>query len=579
MWWGERGRVGAGSAASGICVRAQQEAWRSPPQGCADSAAPPQSVQAVISSRPRVGRVREDPQHPWGGHGAPQRTPKAGTLSLPLSPSAKQSRSLTQPPLPPSLSLQTAALAATATLAAGASPQVCSAGSKKGGTCAAASREFFPGIPKIAYEGPDSTNPLAFKWYNPDEVLAGRPMKDWLRFSVAFWHTLRGDGSDPFGDATKAWPWEDPALSPVDQAKVRMHAMFEFLEKIGVEYWCFHDRDIAPEGATLAESNAWLDEVVAEAEALQAATGKKVLWGTAQLFKHRRYAHGAATSPNATVFAYAAAQVKKAMEVTHRLGGANYVFWGGREGYHTLLNTDLKLELDNLAAFLKAAVAHKKRIGFKGALLLEPKPQEPTKHQYDWDAGSTLGFLRGYGLEKEFSLNIECNHATLAGHSCEHELTLAAAYGALGNVDANTGDPQTGWDTDQFLTDPREATLLAAVILKNGGLAPGGINFDAKLRRESTDVVDLFYGHISGMDAFARGLRNAVAMAEGGELEAAKAARYASYASGLGARIRAGKATFEELEKAALAGGDPADAGLPSGRAELMEIYLNQYTR
>ena len=483
---------------------------------------------------------------------------------------------LSQPPLHP---LQTAALAA-AGLASGATPaHSCSAGSKKGGTCAALSAEFFPGIPKITYEGPDSTNPLAFKYYNADELIAGRPMKDWLRFSVAFWHTLRGDGSDPFGDATKSWPWEDASLSPVDQAKVRMRAMFEFLDKIGVDYWCFHDRDIAPEGESLAQSNAWLDEVVDEAEKLQKATGKKVLWGTAQLFKHRRYAHGAATSPNATVYAYAAAQVKKAMEVTHRLGGANYVFWGGREGYHTLLNTDLKLELDNLATFLKGAVAHKKRIGFKGALLLEPKPQEPTKHQYDWDAGSTLGFLRGYGLEKEFALNIECNHATLAGHSCEHELTLAAAYGALGNVDANTGDAQTGWDTDQFLTDPREATLLASVILKNGGLAPGGINFDAKLRRESTDVVDLFYGHISGMDAFARGLRNAVALREGGEIDAAKAARYSSYSEGLGARIKAGKATFEELEKAALSAEDPAVAGLPSGRAELMEIYLNQYTR
>lgn len=482
-------------------------------------------------------------------------------------------------PLPPSHQAATLALASTGLAAPAA--QTCSAGSGKGSCAAkAGGREFFPGIPKIRYEGPDSTNPLAFKWYNADEVVAGKPMKDWLRFSVAFWHTMRGDGSDPFGDATKAWPWEDAALSPVDQAKVRMHAMFEFLDKIGVDYWCFHDRDIAPEGATLAESNAMLDEVVAEAAALQAATGKKVLWGTAQLFKHKRYAHGAATSPNATVFAYAAAQVKKAMEVTHALGGANYVFWGGREGYHTLLNTDLRLELDNLAAFLKAAVAYKKKIGFKGALLLEPKPQEPTKHQYDWDAATTLGFLRTYGLDKEFALNIECNHATLAGHSCEHELTLASAYGALGNVDANTGDAQTGWDTDQFLTDPKEATLLAAVILKNGGLAPGGINFDAKLRRESTDPVDLFYGHISGMDAFARGLRNAAKMAEDGLIEGFKAGRYASYGSGLGARIRAGKASFEELEKAALAGEDPAAGeGLPSGRAELMEIYLNSYVR
>lgn len=524
-------------------------------------------VQCPWATRRPRGKKAHAPQTRHAG------SARARALD-PLLPLTTTTTSHTPTPKKP----QAAALAAAAT-ASGATPPAqgtCSAGAK---TCSAGG-EFFPGIPKIRYEGPDSTNPLAFKWYNADEVVAGKPMKDWLRFSVAFWHTLRGDGSDPFGDATKRWPWEDPALSEIEQAKVRMAAMFEFLDKIGVDYWCFHDRDIAPEGETLAQSNAWLDEVADVAADLQKKTGKKVLWGTAQLFKHRRWAHGAATSPNATVFAYAAAQVKKAMEVTHRLGGANYVFWGGREGYHTLLNTDLRLELDNMAAFLKMAAAYKKRLGFKGALLLEPKPQEPTKHQYDWDAATTLGFLRTYGLEKEFALNIECNHATLAGHSCEHELTLAAAYGALGNIDANTGDPQTGWDTDQFLTDPKEATLLAAVILKNGGLAPGGINFDAKLRRESTDVVDLFYGHISGMDAFARGLRNAARMAEDGLIDGFKAGRYSSYTEGMGARIRAGKATFEELEKAALAGGDPAEGeGLPSGRAELMEIYLNNYVR
>lgn len=452
---------------------------------------------------------------------------------------------------------------------------------KPAGECSAKGAypgEFFPGIPKIRYEGPDSTNPLAFRYYNADEVVLGKPMKDWLRFSVAFWHTLRGDGSDPFGDGTRAWPWEDAALPPLEVAYRRMRAMFEFLDKLGVDYWCFHDRDIAPEGATLAESNANLAAVVDLAAELQAASGKKVLWGTAQLFKHPRYAHGAATSPNATVYAYAAAQVKAAMDATARLGGENYVFWGGREGYHTLLNTDLGVELDNLAHFLKAAVKYKKRIGFGGTLLLEPKPQEPTKHQYDWDAATTLGFLGHYGLASDFKLNIECNHATLSGHSCEHELTFASLRGALGNIDANTGDAQTGWDTDQFLTDVTEATAVASVILKQGGLAPGGINFDAKLRRESTDLVDLFYAHIGGMDALARGLRNAAAAIEDGTLDAMVAARYSSYTTGIGKRIADGKATFEELEKAALAGGEPAD-GLPSGRAELFENVRSRFIK
>ncbi|KAK9830382.1 hypothetical protein WJX72_011455 [[Myrmecia] bisecta] len=438
--------------------------------------------------------------------------------------------------------------------------------------------EFFPSIKRIAYEGPDSTNPLAFKYYNAEEVIMGKKMKDWLRFSVAFWHTLRGDGSDQFGSPTKRWPWEDGSLSPLEMAFRRMRVMFEFLDKLGAEYWCFHDRDIAPEGASLRESNENLDKVADLAEHLQKQTGKKVLWGTAQLFNHPRYMHGAATSPNATVFAYAAAQVKKAMEVTQRLGGENYVFWGGREGYNTLLNTDLKLELDNMARFLTLARDHKSRLGFKGTLLLEPKPQEPTKHQYDWDAASTMGFLNRYGLAGDFKLNIECNHATLAGHSCDHELTLASVYGTLGNIDANTGDAQTGWDTDQFLTDPREATLMALTILKQGGLAPGGINFDAKLRRESTDVEDLFYGHISGMDALARGLRNAARLLEDGIIPGMVKGRYESYSAGLGKKVRDGKASFAELEKFALAQPDPIE-DLPSARAEKYEILLASYIR
>ena len=462
--------------------------------------------------------------------------------------------------------------AATALAAAAPKPAAeCTAGEWAG--------EFFPGIGKIKYEGPDSTNPLSFKYYNADEIVAGRPMKEWLRFSVAFWHTLRGDGGDPFGDATRVWPWEDASAPPLAMAHRRMRAMFEFLDKLGVDYWCFHDRDIAPEGATLAESNANLASVVALAKELQAASGKKVLWGTAQLFKHPRYAHGAATSNNATVFAHAAAQVKAAMDATLALGGENYVFWGGREGYHTLLNTDLGLELDNLASFLKAAAKYKKRIGFTGALLLEPKPQEPTKHQYDWDAATTLGFLTHYGLAQDFKLNIECNHATLSGHSCEHELAFASLRNALGNIDANTGDAQTGWDTDQFLTDVPTATAIGRVILKQGGLAPGGINFDAKLRRESTDLVDLFHGHIGGMDALARGLRNAAAIAADGTLDGMVAERYASFRSGVGKRIAEGKATLEELEKVALAA--PADpvVGLQSARAELYENVLSRFLR
>ncbi|KAF8060613.1 hypothetical protein HT031_004790 [Scenedesmus sp. PABB004] len=435
--------------------------------------------------------------------------------------------------------------------------------------------EFFPEVSKIKYEGPKSTNPLAFRYYNADEKVLGKPMKDWLKFSVAFWHTFRGDGGDPFGSATKAWPWAKPA-DPMQAAYAAMHANFEFMTKLGVERWCFHDRDIAPEGADLAETNRNLDLVAEVALRLQAGTPIRPLWGTAQLFKHPRYMHGAATSPNATVFAYAAAQVKKALDVTLLLGGENFVFWGGREGYSSLLNTDMALELDNLGRFMSMAAAYKKKIGFKGTLLLEPKPQEPTKHQYDWDAATTTAFLRRYGLTKEFKLNIECNHATLSGHSCEHELETARINGLLGNIDANTGDPQVGWDTDQFLVDPREAALVMGVVVKNGGLGTGGINFDAKLRRESTDPADLFYAHIAGMDALARGLRAAAALKEAGLLDGLLSERYHSWSAkgGLGQKIIKGKVGFEELEAFALANPDPAES-LGSGRQELAEIYLD----
>ncbi|XP_028791095.1 xylose isomerase-like [Neltuma alba] len=428
--------------------------------------------------------------------------------------------------------------------------------------------EFFPGIPQIKYEGPSSKNPLAFKYYNSEEEILGKKMKDWFRFSVAFWHTFRGTGGDPFGAATKFWPWEDGTNS-LKIAKRRMRANFEFINKLGVDYWCFHDRDIAPDGKTLEEANANLDEVVALAKELQG--NKKVLWGTAQLFMHPRYMHGGATSSELGVYAYAAAQVKKAMEVTHYLGGENYVFWGGREGYQSLLNTDMERELNHLARFLESAVAHKRKIGFNGTLLIEPKPQEPTKHQYDWDAATTANFLRKYGLIDEFKLNIECNHATLSGHSCHHELETARINGLLGNIDANTGDPQVGWDTDQFLIDIGEATNIMLTVIRNGGIAPGGFNFDAKLRRESTDVEDLFIGHIIGMDTLARGLRNAAKIIEDGSLDELVRKRYQSFDSEIGSMIEAGKADFEFLEKKVMEWGEPK---VPSAKQELAELIF-----
>ncbi|XP_052488248.1 xylose isomerase isoform X2 [Gossypium raimondii] len=356
-------------------------------------------------------------------------------------------------------------------LLAAAASQACSAQSDaKCSQTGEWNGEFFPGIPKIKYEGPYTKNKFAYKSYNAEEVILGKKMKDWLRFSVAFWHTFRGTGVDPFGAPTIFWPWEDGTNS-IAMAKRRMRANFEFINKLGVDRWCFHDRDIAPEGKTLQETNSNLDEVVKLAKTLQ-GNNIRPLWGTAQLFMHPRYMHGAATSlfcsSELGVYVYAAAQVKKAMEVTHYLGGENYVFWGGREGYQTLLNTDMEFELDHMAKFLEAAAAYKRKIGFTGTLLIEPKPQEPTKHQYDWDAATTTNFLRKYGLIGDFKLNIECNHATLSGHSCHHDVETARINGLLGNIDANSGDAQTGWDTDQFLTDTREATMIMLSVIENG---------------------------------------------------------------------------------------------------------------
>jgi xylose isomerase len=435
-------------------------------------------------------------------------------------------------------------------------------------------RPQFLDLPAIQYEGPASSNPLAFRHYNPTELFDGVAMKDHLRFSIAYWHSFRGVGSDPFGPGTIVRPWET-GKDPVSIAKKRMDVAFEFFVKIGAPFWAFHDRDIAPEGATLAESNKNLDQVVAHAKALQKATGIKLLWGTANLFSNPRYMCGAATNPDAHVFAYAAAQVKKAMEVTHELGGDGYTFWGGREGYETLLNTNLKREQEHLARFLHMAVDHAKRIGFTGQFYIEPKPKEPTKHQYDFDVASGIAFLRTFGLEKHLKFNIETNHATLAGHSFQHEIEVAASQGMLGSIDANSGDPLLGWDTDQFNTDVKEITLAMVSILNAGGLGKGGLNFDAKLRRPSVDIEDLFYAHIGGMDTYALAFKTARRVIADGQLAGFVADRYASYDSGFGKDIEKGKVGFRELEKLVL--GKLGEPKLRSGRQEYLENLVNRY--
>jgi len=436
--------------------------------------------------------------------------------------------------------------------------------------------EFFPGVPKIAYEGPQSKNPLAFKHYNPAETVEGKSMKDHMRFAVCYWHTMRGRGSDPFGPGVWSRPWDDDSDS-VSNAVRRVGAMFEFTHKLGAPFYCFHDRDVAPEGANLAETNRNLDAVVKALKEAQAATGIKLLWGTANLFSNKRFMHGAATSPNADVYAFAGAQVKKALEVTHELGGAGYVFWGGREGYSTLYNTDLKRELEHLGRFLHLAVDHAKKIGFKGPFYIEPKPKEPTKHQYDSDAAACLNFLRQFDLLGHFKLNIETNHATLAGHTMMHELETAIAANALGSIDANRGDELLGWDTDQFPTDLYLTTQTMLCVLKMGGFTTGGLNFDAKLRRESWEPVDLFHAHIGAMDAFARGLKIAAAMRKDKVLETVLKDRYASWDTGLGQEIEAGKHSLESLEKYMLGKGEAAVS--PSGRQELIENVINEYIK
>lgn len=434
-------------------------------------------------------------------------------------------------------------------------------------------KQFFPTIPQIRYEGPESDNPLAFRHYKADQMIMGKTMAEHLRFAVCYWHTFKGLGADQFGAPTIVRDYMH-SKNPMKQAENTMRAAFEFFTKLGVNFWCFHDRDIAPEADTLAETNERLDKIVALAEKLQNDTGVKLLWGTTNAFSHPRFMAGAATNPSPAVFAYAASQVKKAMEITHQLGGQGYVFWGGREGYETLLNTDMKRELDHLGAFLHMAVDYKKKIGFKGALYIEPKPKEPTKHQYDSDAAACYAFLQHYGLTKDFKFNIEANHATLAGHTFHHELAYSIAHDMLGSVDANRGDLLLGWDTDQFPTDLYDTTLAMYLILKGGGFTTGGLNFDAHVRRQSIDPEDLFYAHIGAMDAFARGLKNAARMIADGVFERAIAQRYAEWNTGLGAQIESGAMNFAALEAYTLEHGEPART---SGRQELLENILNQY--
>lgn len=434
--------------------------------------------------------------------------------------------------------------------------------------------EFFSDVPKIEFEGADSKNPLAFKHYNPEEVIEGQSMHDLLRFSVCYWHTFRATGSDPFGAPTMNRPWDDGSDS-VDNALKRVDVAFEFISKLGAPYYCFHDRDVSPEGSSLKESNEIFDKIAAKLKEKQDETGIKLLWGTANLFSHPRYLHGAATSCNADVFAYAGAQVKKAIEVTHALGGENYVFWGGREGYMNLYNTDMNRELDHLAKFMHMAHDHAKSIGFDGQFLFEPKPKEPTKHQYDFDAAACLNFIGRNGLDGIVKLNIETNHATLAGHTMMHELEYARIHDALGSIDANTGDLLLGWDTDQFPTDIYMTAQIMLVLLEQGGLGAGGTNFDAKVRRESFDPIDLFHAHIGGMDTFARGAKIAAAIRADGVLNDFVKERYSSFDEGIGAKVESGSVNFADLESYILDKGEAAPN--QSGRQEWVENLINQY--
>ena len=432
----------------------------------------------------------------------------------------------------------------------------------------------FPQVEKIKFEGPDSKNPLAFRHYNENEEVEGRTMKDHLRFSVVYWHSFRGAGADPFGPGCAERPWS-LADGTADDAIGRARMAFEFIEKLGAPYYAFHDRDVAPEGETLAETNKNFDAVAAVLKEEQQRTGIGLLWGTANLFSNKRYMHGAATSCNADAFAFAAAQVKKCLEVTKELGGQGYTFWGGREGYQNLWNTNMQRELDHLAKFFHMAVDYAKEIGFDGQFYIEPKPKEPTKHQYDSDAAACINFLRQYGPEDHLKLNLETNHATLAGHEMMHEMDYAGGQGFLGSIDANTGDMLLGWDTDQFPTSVYLTAQCMLMLMKYGGFKTGGVNFDAKVRRESFEPIDLFHAHIGGMDAFAVGLKIAAAIRAEGELQNFIDERYSSWDSGVGAEIEADKHDLKSLEGYMLEKGDITPN--VSGRQEMLEHLINRY--
>lgn len=434
-------------------------------------------------------------------------------------------------------------------------------------------KEYFKGIGKIVYEGPKSDNPFAFRWYDPERIVAGKTLKDHLRFAGAYWHSFCGDGTDPFGGPTHHFPW-DVKQDPIERAKDKMDAAFEFLSKMNIPYYCFHDVDVVAYGTDIKENDRRMQTMVEYAKAKQAATGIKLLWGTANLFSHERYMNGAATNPDFHVLTHGAAQVKAALDATIALGGENYVFWGGREGYMSLLNTNMKREQEHLAKFLHTAKDYARKNGFKGTFFIEPKPCEPTKHQYDYDAATVLGFLQKYDLSGDFKLNLEVNHATLAGHTFQHELQVAADAGMLGSIDANRGDNQNGWDTDQFPNNINEIVESMLIILENGGLQGGGINFDAKIRRNSTDPADLFYAHIGGMDLFARSLIIANEILENSEYKKIRSERYASFDNGKGKDFENGLLSLEDLREYAVQNGEPAKL---SGRQEYLENLINRY--
>ncbi|MDR0794851.1 MAG: xylose isomerase [Tannerella sp.] len=435
------------------------------------------------------------------------------------------------------------------------------------------SKEFFPGVGKIKFEGRESKNPLAFRWYDENQIVMGKTMKDWFRFAMAYWHTMCAEGGDPFGPGTKKFPWNS-GMDALSRAKYKMDAAFEFMTKIGIPFYCFHDIDLIDEGGSIAEYESNLSKIVDYAKEKQAASGVKLLWGTANVFSNPRYMNGAATNPNFESVAFAGAQIKNAIDATIALGGVNYVFWGGREGYMSLLNTDMKREKDHLARMLTIARDYGRKQGFTGTFLIEPKPMEPTKHQYDFDTETVIGFLRYYGLDKDFKLNIEVNHATLAGHTFEHELQTAADAGLLGSIDANRGDYQNGWDTDQFPVDIYELTQAMLIIIEAGGFGNGGTNFDAKTRRNSTDLEDIFIAHVTGMDSFAHALVAAAGVLEQSDYTKMRTERYGSFDSGMGKDFEDGKLSLEDLRNIAATSSEPAQI---SGKQELYEAIINMY--